>query len=249
MESLRRMNLLRDMLLSFCPEAFRRKQRPYSSSSLVTAAIVLGLIQLVVCALLLTQRYKHFMIARSHLWATQMNGRPEWVQSGGAALITFEFFLYPLSFLLLYFCIEGFLRFAAGITSSEVVPSLPVVCVFKVVESVKKRRHIKEELSLPPDHVEVLADGRLRIAAARPKPGWNAAITIGIEDRWYEVERETRASESRSWVYVLRPSPVGKIFRKVERYECPPGHSSSGAAQTNSESHRQSPPTPVENLD
>jgi hypothetical protein len=97
MESLRRMNLLRDMLLSFCPEAFRRKQRPYSSSSLVTAAIVLGLIQLVVCALLLAQRYKHFMIARTHLWATQMN----WVQSGGVAIVTFEFFLYPLSLLLL----------------------------------------------------------------------------------------------------------------------------------------------------
>lgn len=234
------------MLLSFCPEAFRRKQRPYSSSSLVTAAIVLGLIQLAFCALLLAQRYKHFVVARAQLWAAQMNGRPEWVQSGGVAIVTFEFFLYPLSLLLLYLALEGLLRFAAGITSSEVVPSLPVVCVFKVVESVKKRRQIKEE---PPDHVEVLGDGRLRIAAAVSKPGWNATITIGIENHWYEVERETRASEPRSWVYVLRPSPVGKIFRKVERYECPPGHSSSGAAQTNSESHWQAPPTPVENLD
>lgn len=211
--------------------------------------MVLGLSQLVVCALLLVQRYKHFMIARTHLWATQMNGRLEWVQSGGAAFITVEFFLYPLSFLLLYFCIEGFLRFAAGITASEVVPSLPVVCVIKVAESVKKRRQTKEELSLPPDRVEVLSDGRLGIAAAVPKPGWNATITIGIENHWYEVEHETRASEPRSWVYVLRPSPLGNIFRKVERYECPPGHSSSGAAQTNSENHRQSPPKPVENLD
>ena len=143
--------------------------------------MVLGLSQLVVCALLLVQRYKHFMIARTHLWATQMNGRLEWVQSGAAAFITVEFFLYPLSFLLLYFCIEGFLRFAAGITASEVVPSLPVVCVIKVAESVKKRRQTKEELSLPPDRVEVLSDGRLRIAAAervirdKPIPGGSAA--------------------------------------------------------------------------
>lgn len=59
------MNLLRDALLSFCPEAFRREHRPYSPSSLVTAAIVLGLLQLVLCALLLAQRYRDFMIARA----------------------------------------------------------------------------------------------------------------------------------------------------------------------------------------
>lgn len=121
------MNLLRDALLSFCPEAFRRKHRPCSSSSLVTAAIVLGLVQSLICALLLVQRYQHFLVARAHLLADQMNGRPEWVQSGGVAIITFEFFLYPLSLLLLYLGLEGFLRFAAGITASEVVPSLPVV--------------------------------------------------------------------------------------------------------------------------
>ena len=238
------MNLLRDVLLSFCPEAFRRGHRPYSPSSLATAAIVLGLTQLLVCALLLAQRYKHFMIARAHLWATQMNGRPEWVQSGGAAIITFEF-LYPLSFLLLYFCIEGFLRFAAGIAASEVVPSLPVVCAFKIADAARKRRETKQQLSLAPDQVEVLPDGHLRVSAALPKPRWNATITIGIGNRWYEVEREMRASEPRSWVYVLRPSPVGKIFRRVERYECPPNYSSSEDAQTNP----QSPPAPVENSD
>ena len=226
------MNVLRDALLSFCPEAFRREHRPYSSSSLLTAAIVLGLIQLVVCALLLIQRYTHFMIARTQLWATQMNGRPEWIQSGGAAIISLEFFLYPLSFLLLYFCMEGLLRFAAGIAASEVVPSLPVVCAFKIAESVKQRQQTKQELSMPPDRLEMLPDGRVRIAAARPKSGWNATVTIGLDDGWYEVEREVRASEPRSWVYLLRPSPTGKIFRRVERYERPPEPRSLGAAPT-----------------
>lgn len=243
------MKLLRDALLSFCPEAFRRENRPYSPSSLVTAAIVLGLLQLVVCALLLAKRYRDFMIARTHLWTAQMNGRPEWVQSGGAAIITLEFFLYPLSFLLLYLAIEGFLRFAAGIAASEVVPSLPVVCAFKVAESVKKRRQTKQEISLPADQLEVLPDGHLRVSAARPKASWNATITIGIEDHWYEVEHEMRASEPRSWVYVLRPSPAGKIFRRVEHYQCPPDHSSSGPVQTNSQNHPQSRPAPVENSD
>lgn len=247
MEPLKNMNLLRDMLLSFCPEAFRREHRPYSSSSLIAAAIVLGLLQLIVCALLLVQRYKHFVVARAHLWATQMNGHPEWVQSGGVAIVTLEFFLYPLSLLLLYLGLEGFLRFAAGITASEVVPSLPVVCAFKVVESARKRQETKQRLALPPDQVEMLPDGRVRIAAAQPKPAWNASITIGLDDTWYEIEREMRASGPRSWIYVLRPSPTGKIFRRVERYERPPEPRSSEKAQTKSQSDGPSPSAPVEN--
>jgi hypothetical protein len=215
-------NLLRDMLLSFCPEAFRRRHRPYSSSTLLSAATVLGLIQFFLCALLLVQRYQHFLVARAHLWAAQINGRPEWVQSGGVVIVTFEFFLYPLSLLLLYLGLEGFVRFAVGIAASEVVPSLPVVCALKMAEAARKRQETKQKISLPPDHVEVLPDGHIRIAAARLKPGWNATITIDLDDTWYEVEREIRASEPRSWVYVLRPSPTGKIFRRVERYDRPP---------------------------
>lgn len=241
------MNVLRDALLSFFPEAFRRKHRPYSSSSLIRAATVLGLIQLIVCNVLLVQRYQHFLVARAHLWAAQMNGRPEWVQSGGVGVITLEFFLYPLSLLLLYLGLEGFVRFAAGITASEVVPSLPVVCAFKVAESARKRRETKRMLSLPPDQVEVLPDGNVRIAAARQKPDWNATITIGFEDTWYEVEREMRASEPHSWVYLLRPAPTGKIFRRLERYERPPRLRSLDAAQTKSRNDGPSPSAPVEN--
>ena len=144
------------------------------------------------------------------------------MQSGGVVIVTFEFFLYPLSLLLLYLGLEGFVRFAVGIAASEVVPSLPVVCALKMAEAARKRQETKQKLSLPPDHVEVLPDGHIRIAAARLKPGWNATITIDLDDTWYEVEREIRASEPRSWVYVLRPSPTGKIFRRVERYDRPP---------------------------
>jgi hypothetical protein len=190
---------------------------------------------LIICALLLVQRYKHFAVARAHLWAAQMNGRPEWVQSGGAAIITFEFFLYPLSLVLLYFALEGFLRFAAGITASEVVPSLPVVCAFKIAELTINRKERKQKLSLPPDHVEVLPDGRVRIAAALPKPDWNATVTIGMDDTWYEVEGEMRGSEPRSWIYVLRPSPIGRIFRRVEHYERPPETRSFEGTQTESQ--------------
>jgi hypothetical protein len=175
-------------------------------------------VQFLLCALLLIERYRHFFIARAHLWSTQMNGRAEWVQSGGAAMITLEFFLYPVSSLLLYFMLEGFLRFAAGIAVSEVVPSLPLVLVFSGMEAAKKRREAKRVLSLPEDRVEILPDGRLRIASALRKSGWDASITIGIDGSWYEVESEVREGEPRPCVYRLRPAPIGKIFRRVEHY-------------------------------
>lgn len=228
------MNLLHDMLLSFCPEAVRRKHRPYSPAALTSLAAALGLVQFVVCALLLLERYRHFFIARAHQWAAQMNGQAEWVQSGSAAIVTFEFFLYPLSLLLLYFMFEGLLRFAAGIATSEVVPSLPVVLAFKAMETVEKRREIKHILSLPPDRVEMLPNGNVRIASALHKAGWDASITIGLDDRWYEVEREMQENGPLPWVYLLRPSPIGKIFRRVEQYEPQREPASSEPAQPKS---------------
>lgn len=59
------MNLLRDALIFVPSRSVPARASPISSSSLVTAAIVLGLIQFVACALLLLQRYKHFMTVRT----------------------------------------------------------------------------------------------------------------------------------------------------------------------------------------
>src|SRR6185312_4821858 len=102
-----------------------------------------------------------------------MNGQAEWVQSGSAAIRTFEFFLYPLSLLLLYFTFECLLRFAAGIATSAAVPSFPVVLASKAMETVEKTLEIKNILALPPDRVDMLPDGNVRIASALHKAGWD----------------------------------------------------------------------------
>jgi hypothetical protein len=109
-----------------------------------------------------------------------LNGRPEWVQY--AALITFNFFLYPLSFSLLYFSIKGLLRSAAGIAASEVVPNLPVwVCLQGCGILGKSKKS-----SPCPLTTRMLSDARVRVSAALPNPAGMpisklAAITTGMK--------------------------------------------------------------------
>jgi len=70
--------------------------------------------------------------------------------------------------------------------------------------------------------VEVLSGGeRLRIAASLAKTKWNPSLTIGIQGEWYEVEKSEEAPPPRSFVYVLRRAPVGKVLRAYEEYELP----------------------------
>jgi hypothetical protein len=103
-----------------------------------------------------------------------------------------------------------------------VVPSLPVVLVFKIRNYVENRRTQRrlQPLALIPDSFEVLSDGDgLRIAASLAKPTWNTSITIGLDGTWYELEREERGTPPRVHVYVLRRAPITKILRAYEEYD------------------------------
>lgn len=46
---------------------------------------------------------------------------------------------------------------------------------------------------------------------------WNS-FTLGINGVWYEVDREEHAQPPRPYVYVLRPTPPGKIVRGYQEY-------------------------------
>jgi hypothetical protein len=210
---------LHDVLLSFAPLRVRQKSRPYSPVTTLRSAIWLGFAQFFIAGFALLARYHHFFIVRAQQWAAPMRGTVEWVQSGAAVIITIEFLFYPLSLLLAYLAIEGFVRFAAGVITSEVVPSLAVVLSYKIIDTLQRRKEVARLRSLPPDQFQVLAAERIQIASAQAKPGWNAMATIVIGERWYEIEDERAGPAPLSRIYVLRPAPAGKILRRLERYE------------------------------
>jgi len=211
----------RDALLSFAPLELRHKVRPYSPTTTLRSATWLGLAQFAIAALTLLARYRNFFLARAQQWASPMRGTAEWVQSGTAVIITIEFFIYPLSLLLAYLVIEGLVRFAAGMVTSEVVPSLPIVLGYKLTTRLQRRREMARLRSLPPDQWQVLPAEKIQVASAQAKPGWTAMATIAIGERWYEVESERSGPAPLSWIYVLRPAPAGKILRRLERYDPP----------------------------
>lgn len=214
---------LRDVLLSFCPAAARRDLRPESPERVVFAATWIGLLQFFFSAYLLAVRYSHFVSARTKLWGPHLGGTSEALQSGVLVLVTLEFLIYPFSLLLLYFCLEGAARFATGLISSDVVPSLPVVLAFKIKNHLRSRRQQERVRQLPPDVMTTLPDGRLRIATAHSRPSWsNPNITIAIHGEQYEFERMDKAALPRPFVFFLRRAPVGKILRTYEEYDPPP---------------------------
>jgi hypothetical protein len=131
---------------------------------------------------------------------------------------------HPLPLLLLYLALEGMARFVGGVCVSEVVPSLPVVLALRLRSYIlgKRAQRAVQPLASLPDSVEVLCGGeRLRIAAALAKTNWDASLTIGIQGEWYEVERNEKDPPPRSFVYILRRAPIGKVLRAYQEYELP----------------------------
>lgn len=215
-------SLLRDVLLSFCPVQVRRDYRPESPARVVRAATWTGLFQLLLFGYMLIVRYGHFLVERAKLWAPVLARTSDAFQSGTLIIVTLEFLLYPVSFLLLYFSLEGAARLLTGLVSSEVVPSLPVFLTFKIRNILHRRREAERVRQLPADTVTVLPNDRLRIATAHSRPAWsNPNLTIRIGGELYELERMDKGPLPRPFVYFLRRSPVGKILRGLEEYELP----------------------------
>jgi hypothetical protein len=213
--------ILRDFLLSFCPANVRQARRPSSQLTLLRAAMWCGAAQFLLTALVLIVQFKHFFIARSQQMAPHMGG----VNSTGEAVITnlfaLEFIFHPLSFFLLYIAFEGAVRFIGSLVNGEIVPSLLIFLFFKISDSTARsisRRRLRAPVA---DVLERLPDGRMRIASATLKGGWNTSVTIGINGRWFEVEQEEHAQPPRPYIYVLRSAPPGKILRGYQEYPAP----------------------------
>jgi hypothetical protein len=213
-------SILRDFLLSFCPAKIRQVWRPSSQLTVLRAAMCSGAAQLVITALVLIAQFKNYFIARSHQMAPHMDG----VNSTGVAVVTalvvLEFLFQPLSFFLLYLALEGAVRFLGSLVTAEIVPSLLVFLFFKKLSDLRSRS-IRRRRQGPAvaDAVEWIANGRIRIASASAKAGWTSSITIGIDGKWFEIEREEHAQPPRPYMYVLRPAPPGKILRGYQEYE------------------------------
>jgi hypothetical protein len=212
-------SILRDLMLSFCPAAVRRQRRPGSQLTVLRSATWGGLAQFLLGTLVLIIRLKGHFVERALQLGPRIAGSNETGQAVVAVIIALDFLVHPLSLLLLYLAIEGFVRFAGGLITGEIVPNLLASLYFKTADSLS--RSSTRRRGAPPiaDIVARLPDGRIRIASAGQKTGWNSSITVGISGQWFEVEREEHAEPPHEFVYMLRLAPQGKVLRGYQEYD------------------------------
>ena len=212
-------SILRDFLLSFCPAGIRRQRKPGSQLIVLRSATWGGLAQLLLAALLLLMRLKGHFVLRAQQLGPRIAGSNETGQAIVALIVFLDFLIHPLSLLLLYLAIEGLVRFVGGIITGEIVPNLLVSLYFKTADSVSRSSARRRSPSPVPDIAERLANGRIKIASASQKAGWNSSITVGIGGEWFEVESEAQAPPPRAFVYILRPASPGKVLRGYQEYD------------------------------
>ena len=204
------------MVLSLLPERYRSRLGWGLVST--PGAVASGVVQMLACLALLIYRYVIFFESQFHaipsdvvVGATEQGG--DTAVRGLGLIILVAYLIQPVSVILIYFLFEGLLRLAAGVITSEVVPTLPLQLVAMAHARIIKAKYERE---LGPPVEDLVSQGAgefaLCIATCRPKP-WTATTTISYETELYELAQENTAEPPRMWVYVLRKRPEGKIIR------------------------------------
>jgi hypothetical protein len=131
-----------------------------------------------------------------------------------------EYIFHPLSLLLIYFTLEGAVRFYAAGIVEEIVGTLPLHIVAWTQERVGQARAERALGPRLPDVVESVysADFDLRIFSCRPKRHWDRLITVSCEDQLYAVVGEQPGKPPYRFIYQLRKVPLGWIVRNIHNY-------------------------------
>ncbi len=223
-----RVLLLSSVLLSFLPQRWRRRWTASYEVELVRGAFISGLLQFGVCIVVLIVRYLFFIDARMKAIAATLvaQGREAVMadrafQYGAGAFAMVEYLIHPLTLLLIYFLIEGLVRFSAALIGDEVVGTMPLHLVALTHERYSRAAAERALGPRIPDEVRP-GDGRdcdLRVLSCRPKPAWDRLMTVSYQDTLYEIADRSEGAPPRPYVYLLRLKPQHKVVRGLHRYD------------------------------
>ncbi len=205
------------------PARYRPRTSLFDEFDIRPAAMVSGIVQMAIIAVLWWLGYRHYVDLRVGGAKNVVVGMAE--KGGETAIMGYgvylliEYCLLPQTLLLFYFLFEGGVRFVAAFVHGELVPTLPLVGVAALHTLLDKKR---DERELPPlviDKVERVdnPDCQLRIWTCRVRE-WNNLTTISYEDELYEVVRHEIGALPRPVMYELRRKPEGKIVRGLHHY-------------------------------
>ncbi len=215
------------LIASLLPPAMRPKIIRDNAEDLRAPAILSGIVQLLICLVLLIVRYPRFVHAQQDAMST--TGQLRAVEIGGetalaglGVIFLIAYVLSPLSIVLEYFAFEGVVRGVAALINGEPVGTLPLYLL--LLAKRKAEEEIKEHELGPriPDEVTAIgteeSEAVLKVASCRPKD-WNSSITISYADELYEVAQSFEEQPPRRFVYLLRKAPKSKVVRGLRNYD------------------------------
>jgi hypothetical protein len=192
---------------------------------LVQAAFLSGIAQAVAALMGLAVWFMSYFGSLSDRYATAMDaGQGSMVGSefvGGAGLLTFA--THPLTWLILYFAIEGVFRVVGALTTGEVVGTLPLYGVDALwrLASLRRGKPGAQELPLVPD--EITPGGEtsdIIIATCRKRDGWKYPFTLRYGGAYFQVIDEKFINAGpRPYIYALRRLPIGEVARGLKNYD------------------------------
>jgi hypothetical protein len=207
------------------PKRWRRGERHGPQRYLARAALISGIgeavLSLVVLGMWYAQAEGIFGDSyASHLINSTASSGSEWVFGGSIGLIGFA--VNPLTWLIVYFCIEGVIRAFAALASDDVVGTLPLYLVDFAWRLLKKRKRAAPE---PPLVADEIMPGRgeicdIQIATCRRREGWKYPFTLRYAGAYFQViDEKWIAAGPRPYIYSLRRLPAGEIARGLQNYD------------------------------
>ena len=189
-----------------------------------SSAVVSGILQFLLCLGLFIYRYLHFAGGnvfggtKVALKATEIGG--ETALMGSGLFVLAAYMLQPLTMVMVYFTLEGMVRFLAAGVTGEIIPTLPLGALALLQDRLSGVRSERALGARVADQMEAVnsPDIKLRIRSCRQKPAWDQRITIFYQDELYEVAGNETGASPRRFVYLLRPKPPNKVVRGTCHY-------------------------------
>ncbi len=222
------MSFLLSIFLSLLPRRYRLRLPVYGGMDLRNGALVSGIVEGLVCLLIFVVRYLGFIQAKvGELGERAITKGQEGVlgvpavQYGMGYVSMVEYFLHPLTWVILYFAVEGTVRAVAAATTQETIGTLPLQLLAWADEAIGEWRMERARGPRVADIVEPVysPDYDLRIFTCRPKRDWDRMMTVSYQGQLYEVLDQQEGKPPRRLVYRLRKCRPGRVVRAIHDYD------------------------------
>jgi hypothetical protein len=205
------------------PKRWRGGTRYESERALVPAAMISGLVEACVALFALSVWYMYYFNMLGQKYSAFSPGSDHFVfgsteVAGGAVFITFA--LNPLTWVVLYFGLEGAIRTLGALAAGEVVGTLPLYGLEYAWRTARRKR-LRPELPLVADEI-IPGSGacEFQIASCRQRGGWKYPFTLRYAGAYFQVMEEKYLEVGpRPYIYSLRRLPTGEIARGLHNYD------------------------------